>query len=429
MSDIIYTDRSRISEHEHCPRLRFWHHEWQGRGIEKVDDLKLDARIGTWTHWGIEQGLSLGETVNARECAIGAHAGFIGECFGYVNIDTITPQLQHDIDEGAQIVQALVYAWMRVKAPRLLADGEVLAIEKELTVDFKVPVPSGTQTVRLMARPDIIWRRKSDGTIFIRNLKTVRKPGDRWREQWALDMQTLSEPLAVDQWILDQVGKSLEHNIYFAGGVTCGGVIIDGLVTGEVLFDKYRGLFYHNNPLIYCWEGGDIGVTEKPVFYPRYEWSCIAPHKMGNGRKCEGGRTHKLSGVRKVSVADRYPEGIISWVDYLIDNDPAMIEEMLVELPPIIRSEYQIERWKRQVLPREVAINRWAKQVNVAAPEQVDAVLDERFPMHTAGGNCLYPGKCPCYDICFGSSVSDPLNSGFRWRQPNHPNEKENGSE
>lgn len=432
---IIRTDRSRIETHERCPRKRFWQYEYQGRGLEKGDNLALDARIGTWVHWGIEYGLEIEikdvPGPSYKDAAVDAGIEFMKDCKSVIDWDQASDQLKHDIFEGGEIVTALVYAWLRVKAPRLLQDGEVLGIEKELTVDFDV----AGQTVRIMARPDIIWRRNTDGTIFIRNLKTVRKADDRWREKWALDQQTLSEPLAVDGWLKSlPVGRSegssdeASHRLgeQDTGNTICGGVIIDGLVTGEVLFDKYRGLFYHNNPLIYAWMGGDVGVVDKPVFYPRYEWSCTGPHKFANGRKCEGGRTHKLSGVRKVSVAEKYPGGIIAWVDYLVENDLPLIEEMIVELPPIIRSEYQIERWKRQALPREVRIKHDAEYVqDERVPDHYEERIDLCFPMHTSNGNCVYPSKCVAFDLCHGSAAVDPLNSGYRFRVPNHPEEGE----
>jgi hypothetical protein len=419
---IIPTDRSRIECWEKCNRKRYWQYEYLGKGITKADSLKLDARIGTGVHNGIERGLlcvahllSEPPTIeNLKQIALDAGAEFLTDCMKVIDWSQGTEQLKHDVVEGMHIVVASTYAWLRVKAPRLIADGEVLALEKELTVDF----PVGADDVRLMARPDIVWRRKADGTIFIRNLKTVRKADDRWREKWALDMQTLSEPLAVDKW-LSEPDDETQHDV-------CGGVIIDGLVTGEVLFDKYKQLYYHNNPLVYCWEGGDIGVVDNrvvdnPVFYPRYEWSCTEPHKFANGRKCPGGKSHKLSGVRKVSVAERFPGGILAWVDYLIDIDLALVEEMLIELPPIMRSEYQIERWKRQALPREVKIHNAAEMFTDGYYTSPDERLDLHFPMHTAEGNCLYPGKCQCYDLCHGTAAADPLNSGYVVRIPNHP--------
>jgi PD-(D/E)XK nuclease superfamily len=397
---MIYTDRSRIETYEHCPRKRFWQYEYAGTGLEKSDDLKLDARIGTWVHNGIENGLLLNPGIarsHNSKAAVEAGLGFIYECSKLIDWPTASEQQKFDLYEGGQIVTALVYAWLKLKAPRLLEDGEVLGVEKELTVDFEVPTIAGNETVRLMARPDIIWRRKSDGAIFIRNLKTVRQADDRWREKWALDMQTLSEPLAVDAWLPNQFAHTgvLEDN--------CGGVIIDGLVTGKITSAKsqFNGLYHHNNHLIYAFR------QEMPngeyLFRPDYKY-----------------------GLQKVAVADTFPGGIIAWIDKMIANSLSFVEEHIIELPPIIRSDYQIERWKKQTLAREVRINRRAKNTILMLSRHHPLYsMDYDFPMHTSNGNCIYPGKCMAFDLCHGSAAGDPLNSGYRVRTPNHPKEGE----
>jgi hypothetical protein len=376
MTDYIYTDRSRIECYEKCPRKRFWQYEFDGRGLEK-DELKLDARIGNAVHQGIERGLS--ENIPAAEIALEAREEFIKQCHQAVETAG-QEQLEHDIIEGGILVCALVYSWLRVRAPRLLEEGEVLLIEKEMQIDFHMP---GGIVVRFMARPDIVWRRRSDGTVFIRNLKTVRDPSTTWREQWALDMQTLSEPLAVDT--------------FYGQPNFCGGVIIDGLITGKVTrSDKQLGgLYHHNSPLVNIWrrERADGSLAHSHEY--KYSWE-------------------------KTSSAF-YPGGIIAWIDHLLSDDPAVVWEQLIELPPIIRSPYQIERWKRQVLQREAEIHSQAQHVNLNR----ESSLDGPFPMHTAAGNCLRPGKCSCYELCHGASASDPLRAGFRYRTPNHPQEGE----
>jgi len=416
---IAYSDRTRIEDHEKCPRKRFWRYHFDGTGIEGGDALKIDARIGTWVHNGIERWLNddvhdeVSAVFHAKKCS----DLFIVECKGIVKWDELNDEQRFVIDEAGQIVKALVYAWCRVRGESLLADYDILAVEQEMTVDLEVgDGESESDVVRLMTRPDIVARRKTDGAIFVRNIKTVRDPGTTWREQWSLDMQTLSEPLAVDKWLFDS-----SHEASSVDGVS-----IDGLITGEVLeYPKGSGHRYHNTPLLYAW--CRKGIANDPPFevpdewYPRYEWSCTGPHKMGNGRKCEGGRTHKLSGVTKESIEGRYPGGVIAWIDYLIDNDRPLVEDQLVELPPILRSPYQIERWKRQVLPREIAIVESVNRMGQVS----DLYLDNDFPMHTASGNCLRPGKCAYYDLCHGSASNDPYAAGFRKRVPNHPQEGE----
>ena len=139
MTEIIYTDRSRIETFEHCPRKRYWQYEYQGIGLEKVDDLKIDARIGAWVHNGIENGLISTDSLPSRAAAEASGLSFERECKTIVDWPQTPDQLKRDITEGGQIVTALVYAWLRLKAPRLLDKGEVLGVEKELMVDFSTP--------------------------------------------------------------------------------------------------------------------------------------------------------------------------------------------------------------------------------------------------------------------------------------------------
>src|SRR5215472_716566 len=396
MSKVIYCDRSRVTDTERCMRLRYLRYQYGGVGLEREGDLKLDARIGTWVHHGIETGLTCAKGFKAGEfeaqVAEDAGADFVTDCLKVTSGQILSDQLNYDIGEGQWIVTALVYAWLRLRAPRMLWDGDILAVEKEITVDFHMgsagyhakstadcEINALMPIVRLMARPDIIWRRKSDGTIFIRNLKTVRKPDDRWREKWPLDMQTLSEPLAVDKWL---------HDFFWnIGGInpkpygpqsepdTCGGVIIDGLTTGVVTENKRTKLYHHNNPLVYAWYKPNGLLENGGVWQVEYKY-----------------------GWEKVAIADSYPGGIIAWVDHLITHEPATVEDLFIELPPIIRSPYHIERWKRQVLAREVDIHRWATAVDAASSEHREGLLDKYFPMSTAEGNCIYPGKCMGYD-------------------------------
>src|SRR5215472_5147980 len=178
MSKVIYCDRSRVTDTERCMRLRYLRYQYGGVGLEREGDLKLDARIGTWVHHGIETGLTCAKGFKAGEfeaqVAEDAGADFVTDCLKVTSGQILSDQLNYDIGEGQWIVTALVYAWLRLRGPRMLRDGDILAVEKEITVDFPLPeyvmesgLKVGNTVVRLMARPDIIWRRKSDGTIFI----------------------------------------------------------------------------------------------------------------------------------------------------------------------------------------------------------------------------------------------------------------------
>jgi len=100
-----------------------------------------------------------------------------------------------------------------------------------------------------------------------------------------------------------------------------------------------------------------------------------------------------------------------------------------VELTPVLRSEYEVERWKRQKLPSEVEIREDRNYLH-AMPDgdpTKEELLDRWFPMSTADGNCVWPNECPMFQICHGTMRDDLAGNGFRPRNPNHPTELEEG--
>ena len=222
-------------------------------------------------------------------------------------------------------------------------------------------------------------------------------------------MQTFSEALAVEQLLGEQVA----------------GTIMVGLVKGSRKdYPMGSGNYHWDCPLVWAWHRkGEPPMTED-VWEARYEWTCSEAHVMGNGRKCPGGKQHRLSGVHKEMVTERLG-GISGWVSYLAVNDRPFLEEQFVELTPILRSAYEIERWKRQKLPMEARIRENRDYLATLADDDPakEALFDQWFPMSTAGGNCVWPSECAYFAICHGVARDDLAGNGFAPRNPNHPAE------
>lgn len=412
----IYTDRSRIEAAGVCLRRRFWGWEYQGAGLERIGP-QLDLHVGTAVHTGIE-GVILGREHPVED----ALAEFVRLTEGYA----IPEGWPRQLIEKAEIAEALIHAWRLVVWPDAQQEYETLAVEREESASLG----QDGQTITLMARPDWLVRRRADGAVFIINFKTVSRADKLWREQWRYDMQTFSEALAVEQRL----------------GQPVAGTLIQGLLKGSKPWtpddkqenpDPSRLRVNHNSPLIYCWfKAGEPPMTDDEfVALNRYEWSCTEPHD-----RCKGGATHRLGkGYSKVPVSEKFPGGIAAWIEHLAATDPALVRSQIIDLPPILRSPYEIERWKRQVIPREVEIHRRSSEI-VAGPvpsqppeneqdEQADrewreAMMDRYFPMNTQHGNCIRPGECSFLNVCFGMAAADPLESGeYRVRTPNHDTE------
>jgi hypothetical protein len=124
-----------------------------------------------------------------------------------------------------------------------------------------------------------------------------------------------------------------------------------------------------------------------------------------------------------------YLGGVKEWVRHLSETDPALLEEQVVELPPILRSEMQIHAWKDTVVyqERQIRHNRDCVQsVSGDSEEQPGRTcqqrwLDETFPMSTSSGNCLWPSRCTFFSLCHENG--DPNDDMYTIRVANHPQE------
>jgi hypothetical protein len=190
------------------------------------------------------------------------------------------------------------------------------------------------------------------------------------------------------------------------------GVIILGLLKGEQLqYPLGSGNWYHNSPLIWAWHNESGKVHPRGEWSARYEW-----------HDDEGG--HRLGkGWVKWEIWLHYPGGVKAWIEHLAQSDPALLEEQVVELPPILRSEQQINEWKQTVIASEKDIRERREEAmfNMTLHPN-DNPLASPFPMSTSSGNCLWPSRCTFFSLCHenGDPNDDTL---YTIRVANHPQE------
>jgi hypothetical protein len=386
---MIYSDNSRRFCAEKCLRKRWWNYEYQGRGIEPVRKGKSEFPLltGTGVHEGIE-GLLLGHHVDDAT---------LGGALEYCTYDEVSDErMVALIAEQCALIEGIVRAWHATKYQDFIAHYEVLDIEREENVEL-------APGVTWMSRPDLFVRRRGDGALFIVNLKTTKKVDERWISQWPLDAQTLSEVVAVEHRINSQ-DKHYGQVEGIISPTKLSGVIILGLLKGEQReYPEGSGLYYHDSPLIWAWNN----VSGKPHpcgdWYPRWKWA----DEEGN---------HTLGkGWRKREVWLHYPGGMKAWIEHLAQTDPTILEEQVIQLPPILRSEQQIEGWKRAVVHQE-------RQIRHNRELEWSYYLDETFPMSTSAGNCLWPSKCSYFGLCHENASPDD-DTLYQIRVPNHPQE------
>jgi hypothetical protein len=391
----IWSSHSQISDFEKCPRLVYWRYHHGGTGLEGYG-IQLEAECGTAIHTGIER-LLQGDDVTVAVLAARNHvAGAIASDPTPTHL--LTDNRRFEYEEAPALVEACVRGWALARLPRIVNAGKCLSIEREHPIRFTL---EGGQTVGLQTRPDIVWQRNTDGAVFIRNIKTCKVVDDKFREQWKIDMQTLSEPLAVEQT-----------------GVQVSGVIVEGVAKGKKLdfpasaLPDLVGKYYHNNPLIYGWHREAEPPLTRESWEHRYEWTDLSGQHRRLGK-----------GYRKVPIWKAYPGGVAAWINHVWGEDASAFDDLFVELEPILRSDYEIERWRQQTLPQIYNRAVWAKILEPGGhdPGTEDRLLNTYFPMHTSSGNCIWPRKCTYWECCFGSAGADPLGSGlYQIRTPHH---------
>ena len=414
-------DRSRLECSADCLRKRFWLYDFLGIGIVKAKETPYWPYLtGTFIHEGVEMVL---KGFPGRDAATISARAYEEKYAPVVTDPDLSPErqaiLQMELAQEVDLVKALVYGWSLVGYPRLLASYDLVegGIEQEEEISWLLSTGNGNEQVemKLLTRTDILAKGKESGMGILFNLKSVGDPSDRWRNSFTRDQQTLTEAIAVENRL----------------GIQIDGVIIEGLVKGKNSeYPKGSGFWQSSSMLIYAWVKdstanslpGESGGME---YATSWDYTCSAPHVMGNNQKCPGGRNHTLGkGYRKRPVRDCFNGGVYGWIDYLVRNDPATLESYFLQLPPIVRSPFEVKRWERMTLHVEKERQDHAEEVNKlfveGNKEAAYLLLDHYLPMY-AGYECL---SCPYDSLCW--SASDPFSeSDWKPRTPNHMLEAE----
>jgi hypothetical protein len=419
--NLILFDRSRREVDEKCPRARYWNYEWQRTGLERrsinqhlsygiavhdalaiiMEEVKetdalpsealvtaaIESALFNYRQTVAKRGLDLQQTSIIEE---DPYTG------GFVEVKADT---QWIVDQYSDMLEAHVRGWVMVRLPAILQDFRVVDVEVEKRLLIPITFTAGEEervdqenALGFMARLDNLLERRVDHALVVLNFKTASECKSYWLEQWQTDQQTISEMLPI------------EHEY----GKPCAGVLIEGLVKGKQNTEWPRNShhWYHNSPLIFAWkkEGDGFAETE---WASRFEFI-----------DQDGSRRRLGKGWVRVRAYD-YPGGIHGWLNYLRDRDPELLRSQFVAPPLVSRQDSEVQEWLEQVKWREYEI--WDSAVQGPAPIN-PLTLVRYFRKETHNANCLFPGKCQFYDICWGSAKDDPLGSGlYQIRTPHHP--------
>lgn len=282
------------------------------------------------------------------------------------------------LKEQQDLVLAMALAWLRVRRDHWQAEYKVLAVEPEiLTVLYE----NMHYKVLLQSRPDVIAERLSDGALIQWELKSVKMITSNWIAGWEHNMQLVGQQLAVMQWARDN-GRS--HD-------SVGGAVVEAILKGrrEKGPDGYR----HQTNLIYAYTKSGDGL--------------LVPDQLSATWK----RDWKKTLVSKCRPLEE-------WIWSLPLED---VVSKVVVVPPLKPSQWEIdqaaEQWGLQVINNyECARTIYYENEQ----RRRETLMNDLWPQNTE--HCWRMGKCQYYDLCWSpAAAADPLGSGFKMREPNHP--------
>lgn len=362
MAPLHYYTRSHRVRDEVCPRSRYWWSVYGGRGIER-DGEAFELSFGTLVHTALAGlmdpagGQSLDELVSNGVESLGILLA---------GRDELTQR------EYQTLFEAFVRGFARVVRPRLLEQYEVVSIEREFTRDQG-------EGIRVGVKPDLILRRKFDGTLWYVEYKTTGNVKKEWLESWNTSVQLMAGAMLAGETL----GEPVE------------GCIIQGLYKGY----KYQGEL--RTPLVYRWrKPGLPGETDEIVAERPTRWAGWHREGLWEG---EG--------------------GVAAWIEQ-------MPEEVLLgqfpQTPPIFLNKELVETWLRQSAIREGEIDAVQRGFD-AGQEMAPETLDRTFPQYFSQCKSTWGRGCDFFDCCWFPHIgADPIGSGlYRERQFHHEGERD----
>jgi hypothetical protein len=352
---MAFIDRSRVVLDWKCPRARYWGNEYGGLGVQPARRA-LYFDVGDAVHkglealcWGGDVEEVIGDNVRPFEALL-RQGGLIEEKV---------------LEQGA-LVEGLLRGFHLRVLPAILAEYEPVSVEAEFVMALG-PHQWGV-------KPDSLWRRRADGTLWYREWKTTSSLNDRWFTQWPKAIQLHSTALAIEQ----HLGTPIE------------GVIVQGLYKGYEREGKQLSPFCYGYA-----KGGNFGDGVD------YKWR---------------------PGSTRVPVWERRG-GVRDWVMHMPQE---ILQEQFAETTPIFLQRRLAGALTRQVMTRENAIEEAGACLEACRlagdTAEAQVILDTVFPQHF--DQCQPPIGAPCAygDCCFNPHVgADPIGSRlYVWRTPHH---------
>lgn len=541
MTDRVWTDRSRIEAYQHCKRERWLTYHEEGTGIVSARK-PLPLAVGGAVHVGLEHLLrGHGEEVavamavedlaqyrgrlevdaSERPAAIIPGMAAISPVPPVIAIDDFDAQLvaqardlgmaKEDVEalfkrtapppaaagswddwlweEQSRLVEGLVRAYSRRRLAILLAEFEVLEVEREGSWTLHSDLITETEAVErgmsiynvfapgyepreimFMSRPDALLRSRADNSLYLLSYKTAASWDHRKEKDAQHDMQGLSEGVEVERrlgewWRVlhwyksspetatareDKIASEIPTNIghYLISlpePPRIVGIRYEYILKGERWRDKELSTKFgfdcrsQKSHLIRCYYNAKSSQTN-------WSWDFIKDDGSEGKLAWQNWKASLLTMPVKewIDMLDA-AEMAMSAYDSTVGMEPRELgykcpaqasgytkshplDEIFIPPITVYRSEDDLRDWLEQTESQERGVAEAVAQVREAGADQ-DAKrsrLNVLFPQTRR--SCEYPSQCAYVPVCYGGEDirANPMSSGlYQLRSANHPQERE----
>jgi hypothetical protein len=363
----ILTSRSRIVAYKNCPYLGYLSYDWSPAGGLEPVSAALPLATGIALHEAVARILNKEDPEVVIHQEVSAFRGELSSRGGVLNEGEV--DLSFLIDEQATLLEGTLRAWLTIRLPRLLAEYDLIAVERELNWPI-------AEDIIDQVRCDLLARRKADGLLFYVEWKSTSTGGDEWAKQWEHNTQLLANTLAVEEML----GERLD------------GVMIEGIVKGRrKRDDNPRSPFYgrriHNSPLTYGYECALTGDVQSKYTAAK-GWEKVASWQ-----------------VRSSPAV---------WIRDAVSTEE--LEKLFAPVPPIRPREEHLRRWREQTIAEE---RDRAHRLQLVRTGDLPAHV--AFPLNDEHCFRYWGHPCAFEPLCFtGAIAADPIGSGLYQLKKNH---------
>lgn len=404
-----YTSRSAIETGFECERKRWFNYFFLGGGIIPVGEF-IPLVTGGGIHRGIESS-ALGDEV---QTAVATAKNYISTEVQDRGLHGHNPeQTRYTLLEQSSLTEALVRAWEMREKPKLLERFNVLSIEKEhkllIAKEHQLPI---TKDIVLLSKPDQVLQDKQTGDIYNYSIKSIKKWYERMDNAYKVDLQGLTEALAVT--VCEKVNVLGTKFCYLVKGDRRKRVETR-MIEGQIIEEE---LYVTDSPLIYAYRMMNH-ATGKPM-YAHSNLTIKPENKSGYGRLGKDWQRFRIWETKG---------GVSRWLEIL---DSGRIQP---ELGDVIKNQVitptEVHRTREQLKSTLVEIQ--TKEARMFQGR--DAVMngesvDKWFPKNRR--SCYFPSTCEYLPICpvngveFDKAIADdPIGSGkYMKRIPHYESER-----